>query len=90
MSAPQSQYITCEEVITFLMGYLTGELSPSKEAEFEKHLAVCPSCVAYLKTYKTTVELGKAALKDEPTSTPPSLAPELVRAILAGRAGAAG
>lgn len=90
MNAPQSQYITCEEVITFLLEYLAGGLSPAKEAEFEKHLAVCPSCVAYLKTYKATVELGKAALREEPASTPPELAPELIRALLAHRPTAAG
>jgi anti-sigma factor RsiW len=79
------QYVTCEEVVTFLLSYLSGELSEEKERDFEQHLAVCPSCVAYLKTYRATVELGKSLRAEEPGTSPPELAPELVRAILAGR-----
>ena len=44
-------YITCEEVIIFLLGYLSNELTPDKEHEFERYLAVCPLCVSYIKTY---------------------------------------
>lgn len=79
------EYVTCEEVITFLLGYLLGELSREKEMDFEKHLAVCPSCVNYIKTYKATVELGKQALGEEPAGSPPELAPDLVKAILLAR-----
>ncbi len=80
-----SEYITCEEVITFLLGYLSGELSPEKEHEFERHLSVCPSCVAYIKTYKQTIELGRQVLGAGAATTPPDLAPELVQAILGRR-----
>lgn len=79
------EYVTCEEVITFLLSYLSGELSPQKEQDFEQHLAVCPSCVSYLKTYKATVELGKKALGGEASETPAALAPDLVMAILKAR-----
>lgn len=88
MSAPTPwyrEYVTCEEVVTFLLSYLSGELSADKEQDFEKHLAVCPSCVSYMKTYKATVELGKKALAEEPASSPPELAPDLVKAILLAR-----
>ncbi|MFN7961647.1 MAG: zf-HC2 domain-containing protein [Thermoanaerobaculia bacterium] len=79
------KYITCEEVITFLLSYLSGELSAEKAGEFERHLAVCPSCVHYLKTYKATVELGRNALGGTAEPGPSALAPEMVRAILALR-----
>ena len=81
-------YITCEEVITFLLGYLSNELTPNKEHEFERHLAVCPSCVSYIKTYQTTVKLGRAALSEdaeEAAAAPAKLAGELARAIVAAR-----
>jgi len=79
------ELITCEEVITFLADYLAHELEPGEERSFERHLARCPSCVAYLETYRETLRLGRAAWRDE--GSPPPLEPELVRAILAARAG---
>jgi anti-sigma factor RsiW len=77
-------YVTCEEVITFLLDYLTRELSSEEQAEFDRHLAICPSCKAYLETYKQAVRLGREALRDELGQVPPAFAAELVRAL--GRA----
>lgn len=83
--AVRDTYITCNEVITFLLAYLSGELAPEKEHEFERHLGVCPSCVAYIKTYRTTVQLGRAALVHSAESAPSELGGELVAAILSRR-----
>lgn len=78
-------FITCREVIDFLWAYLADELPPAKAREFERHLAACPSCVAYLATYRATVELGRGALTAGPENVPPELGVELARAILAQR-----
>jgi anti-sigma factor RsiW len=78
------EFITCEEVITFLLEYLAQDLPPEESIEFERHLSICPSCVAYLKSYKETVRLGRDALAGG-DGKPPELAAELVRAILAAR-----
>jgi anti-sigma factor RsiW len=65
------------------MSYLDDELSSDERAEFDRHMAVCPSCVSYLKTYEKTVLLTKVA-GDDPV---PAEVPEsLVHAILAARA----
>ena len=48
-------YITCQELIDFIASYRDNELSPDQRVEFERHLSVCPSCVAYLKTYEQTI-----------------------------------
>ena len=74
--------ITCREVLDFLMDYLDGSLSSAQRAIFEEHLAVCPSCVAYLHGYQQTVKLGKAvsAVNDDQT-----IPEELVEAVLASR-----
>ena len=80
-----SPYIKCEEVITFLLAYLSNELPPEKEHEFERHLAVCPSCVAYMKTYQETVKLGRAVYRNDVDATPPALGGELIQAILGSR-----
>lgn len=79
-------FITCQEVITFLLEYLSKDLTPEEEQSFERHLAVCPSCVAYLRTYKQTVHLGRVAMRREADAKPPELGLELVRAILQARA----
>ena len=76
------EFITCEELVTFLLDYLSQELDAEERREFERHLAVCPSCAAYLATYEQTVHLGRKALCEELESHPPELGRELVRAIL--------
>ena len=74
--------MTCREFIGFLMEYLLNEVD---RKEFDAHLAVCPSCVNYLKSYRETVKVSKASLSDldQPlTDMPPE---ELIQAILAAR-----
>ncbi len=53
--------MTCREFVGFLMQYVSEELPQSQLARFEEHLAICPSCVAYMDSYVETVKLGKAA-----------------------------
>lgn len=78
-------YITCREVLDFIMAYLGDELTPEQRYEFERHLGVCPSCVNYLNSYKATVTLGKAAMQnlDEPSTG--SVPEGLIRAIREAR-----
>jgi anti-sigma factor RsiW len=79
------EFITCEEVITFLLDYLSQELAPDEQRNFERHLAICPSCAAYLATYEQTVRFGREALQQELEADLPQLDGELVRAILQAR-----
>ncbi len=80
------ELITCQELITFLLEYLARELDPDETAAFERHLALCPSCVAYLETYRKTILLGRGVVRhEEELAPPPQLGDELVRAILAAR-----
>ena len=75
-------YLTCQQLIDFIMSYLDNELAVNQRAEFDRHMAACPSCVDYLKTYEKTVLLTKAAADDPvPAEVPESL----VQAILAAR-----
>lgn len=76
------EFLTCEEVITFLLDYLSQELPSDEQRNFARHLALCPSCAAYLATYERTVELGREALRRELEADPPPLDGELVQAIL--------
>jgi len=63
--------------------YALDAVDDIERAEFERHLAACPPCQAYLDTYDKTVELAKQSGGDDPV---PAEVPEsLIAAILAAR-----
>lgn len=72
-------YLPCREIIAFLTDYLDGALPLETRSEFDRHLAVCPSCVAYLAGYRDTIRMAKGASRDADADPPE----ELVRAIVA-------
>jgi anti-sigma factor RsiW len=75
--------MNCSALITtFISDYLEGSLPAETLADFEHHLDVCPSCVAYLLTYRTTMALTAATAR---AAQPPAedVPEELVQAILA-------
>ena len=74
----------CREISDFLMAYLDGELPAEQREAFDKHLAACPPCATYLKSYEATVRLGKLC---GCSGLPAAPIPEnLVKAILEARA----
>jgi anti-sigma factor RsiW len=74
---------TCREVVELLFDFLSSALPRDEAAAFERHLAECPDCLAYLKGYRDAIRLGKAAL-GEPDGTPqPPIDEALVQAIVA-------
>jgi anti-sigma factor RsiW len=75
--------LSCREFVEFLDDYLAGALPPEQRAAFDAHLAQCPSCVAYMNSYRAAVRLGRAAL--EAATLPPDVPEQLVRAILEAR-----
>lgn len=78
--------MTCRELIDFLMDYTDGTLPSEAKAAFDRHLSVCPSCVAYLDSYRKTVNMAKDALCHEVDEPVPASVPRgLVEAIEAAR-----
>ena len=77
--------MTCREFAEFMADYLTGELVPETNAQFERHLTVCPNCVAYLSNYRDTVALGRQAFADDDADVRGRVPDGLVDAILASR-----
>ena len=77
--------MTCRELIDFLGAYLGGELSEEVRLRFDEHLAACPECSAYLKTYRETVKLAQGAFQDPDDLVPADVPEDLVKAILAAR-----
>ena len=79
-----SRGLTCREVLDCLLAYLEGELDADIRFAFDRHLAICASCVAYLHSYERTVELVRSAWSDE-SPAEEALPAELVEAVLAAR-----
>ena len=75
-------YITCRQLIDFIIDYVDDALDEVSRQDFERHLGVCPSCQAYLQNYRATMSLAKIAVTDDPLDDVPE---ELVTRILARR-----
>ena len=41
--------LVCRQAVELVTGYLEGSLSRPSRKRFERHLAVCPHCTAYLE-----------------------------------------
>jgi hypothetical protein len=54
---------TCKDEVGLIADYLAGRLKPSVLAAFEQHLGRCPDCIAFLKTYKKTMEASASFLR---------------------------
>ncbi len=69
MTAPESEILTCREVVGLLADYLESALSQERVGELEAHLAGCEPCQAYLNTYRRTktltAEAGRVAMPEE-------------------------
>lgn len=79
--------MTCREVTDFLMDYVEGGLAEDVRRCFEEHMAECPDCIAYLTTYRASIQLSKDAYKAIEHQLPAEAPDDLVRAILAARHG---
>jgi predicted anti-sigma-YlaC factor YlaD len=74
-------YLACGEVITFLFEYLEETATPERRLEFDRHLAVCPSCRNYLSTYRDSLLLAKRASELDEVEIP-EVPQHLLEAIL--------
>jgi predicted anti-sigma-YlaC factor YlaD len=48
--------MSCRDTIHLICMYLEGKLSPSVQAEIERHLSGCPDCRLVLEAATTTLE----------------------------------
>ena len=82
---PGPAVLTCREFVALLYDYLLGLLGAERTAEMNAHLATCPSCVAYLKTYEASIRMGRSALAPSDDPVPAGVPEELIQAVLAAR-----
>jgi anti-sigma factor RsiW len=55
----------CKECIELLGEYIEGTLAPERAKALEDHLSLCPPCITFVRTYRATRRLCRAALKRE-------------------------
>jgi anti-sigma factor RsiW len=71
--------ITCRELIEDLHLFLSGELTPERKEDFERHLDRCDACVAYGEQYRVTVRMAKTAVAADAEGAIPE---DLVRSVV--------
>ena len=49
--------LTCRELVELVTDYLDGSLSWRDRARFDRHIAGCPNCTAYLAQFRETIRL---------------------------------
>jgi anti-sigma factor RsiW len=76
--------VTCIELIAFLDAYVDDELDANTRGDFDLHLLVCPSCRAYMDTYKETIDLARGAAERE-EDLAHDAPPELIEAVLTSK-----
>lgn len=76
----EREALTCREIVAFLDAFVAGELPQARATLFERHVAACPDCRAYLESYRSAIELGRTALLG---AEQPPVPDELVDSILA-------
>ncbi len=76
----------CREFIDMIDEYLAVSSTADDRAECEAHLATCPYCRDYLKTYRDTIGLLKDALAKTPDAeVKPEVAESLAKAVMKAR-----
>lgn len=75
--------LTCRDGAALLTEYLEDTLPAETRAAIDAHLSGCPRCVAFVRAYRETPRILRAATAFE---IPPGLAASLQR-FLAGRRG---
>ena len=73
--------LTCRACVDLLGEQESTTLPPDRRALFDAHLACCPSCASYSRTYREAVRLAKAAFR-WPDDRLTDLPEELLQAVL--------
>lgn len=51
--------LRCRDIGQLLYDFTEGHLEPSVSQQLERHLADCPGCLAFIRTYKETARLAQ-------------------------------
>jgi hypothetical protein len=64
----------CDHITDLILDYLTEELDPGTTSEFEKHMRICQDCVAFLNTYKKSVQVTRSLQYED-------IPPEMIKRV---------
>jgi anti-sigma factor (TIGR02949 family) len=67
--------IRCREILDLLADYLDGSLPPQTARSLEAHLEGCSPCIAFVNTYRGTVNVVRQLSE---TEIPPELRDRLI------------
>jgi predicted anti-sigma-YlaC factor YlaD len=81
MSEPESS-MECRQIAELLGDYLDGTVPKETRELIEWHIESCAPCVAFVNTYRGTIE---AAKKLQETTIPPELKHRLLSVLRARR-----
>jgi len=68
--------MSCKELVDLMADYLEGQMEPDAARDLDRHLADCPPCLNFLKTYRATTRLIRGVACEE---IPPELGERLER-----------
>ena len=57
--------LTCSELVELVSDYLEDALAADERASFERHLAACHGCAAYLAQMRTTIAVAGRLREDD-------------------------
>lgn len=80
---PDDADIECRQIAELLGDYLEGALPPNIRELIEFHIEGCGPCVAFLNTYRGTVDAARAL---RPVDIPPELKSRLLAVLRRQRA----
>ena len=85
MSTHEQSSLTCKEVVELFGDYADNELGETVTARIEDHLAICPECQEFERSYRFVIET--AALLKPASISMPLEAKNRLRAVLNMRLG---
>lgn len=60
-----SRMFNCRDSIHLLLDFLDGDMPEDEAVKLQEHLAQCPPCVDFLRTYRATPGLCRRALQKQ-------------------------
>lgn len=55
----------CSRLVALLTEYLDGRLPQHLRSDLEQHLETCPECVAFVRTFRSTVSLCQSLTEQD-------------------------
>lgn len=74
--------LCCREFAETLIHFVEGEIPEDRRAVVELHIALCGDCANYLQSYRATMTISLAAVREAYDVAPGELPDHLVVAIL--------